>query len=238
MSTSIHVLRLRKREEFRRKFRALEGKILLLERDIESLEQMHNPNWNLQPRAPQGVPEGGRWIDAGFSPQALIVLVGASVRQIAKVIEKLRRPFRKMLSFWPLPLPANTPPYLEEWHFFRLEPSLRRPYMSYFEFDSYPEFFLVFGSAGPGYQWHHIVEQRMATQAVDRLVFPVRSIQNTDNIVRVTVAQHACVNKKYSVRNLLPDGTWRTLRQYLNRRPWPEHFTVGLRVLKECKHGR
>jgi hypothetical protein len=33
-------------------------------------EEKHNPNWRLQPRAPRGTAEGGRWVDGGAAPRA------------------------------------------------------------------------------------------------------------------------------------------------------------------------
>ena len=57
------------------------------------------------------------------------------------------------------------------------KPTERRPEHVQLRFRSFREFKEIIGPAGEGYEWHHLVEQRLA----DNGRFPPEEIHNTDN---------------------------------------------------------
>lgn len=190
--------------------------------------EIKNPRWQEQPRMPAGVPEGGQWVGDGALPASWGLLV-RPVAALAKTIQKLRKTLVPLMGLPPLDVPAPAPPRLAFPEFMDM-PSARRPLVPYLEFDHYFEFWFVMGSAGKGYNWHHLVEQSAVTSGQ----FPARAVQNTDNIVRVTVVEHNCINKRY--RSVAAGGEGH--RERLRGQSWNTHFTTGLAVLRECRHVR
>ena len=63
-------------------------------------------------------------------------------------------------------------------------------------FDSYKDFKKVYGSAGPGYEWHHIVEQSQLESY--RSAFDPKLVQNPGNIIPLDAATHRKVSGYYS----------------------------------------
>src|SRR5258708_17883071 len=71
-------------------------------------------------------------------------------------------------------------------------------------FSSYDQFYkglvfddilaLRFGSAGAGYQYHHIVEQG----GTNKDSFSAAELQSTDNIIRIPTLLHEAINSAYS----------------------------------------
>lgn len=82
-----------------------------------------------------------------------------------------------------------------------------------------------FGSAGEGYEYHHIVEQNDANAAQ----FTPEQIHSTENIVRIPTAIHREISAEYS-RNLFDEGI--RLRVFLRNKPFDEQFRFGVDVLK------
>jgi hypothetical protein len=187
-----------------------------------------NPNWHIQPRAPRGLPEGGQWIDEAISAAAW-QFVTPAITALARSIQVARSAYRSVLRRSPINVvTAPIPPRLPTGEYLG-DPSPRRPDVPYLEFDHYLQLRIVLGSAGAGYNWHHVVEQ----QTVRTQQFPSRSVQNTDNIVRVTKKEHWCINRYYESKS---DQVGE--REKLHGKPWSEHYRVGLDILRRCRRGR
>lgn len=107
----------------------------------------------------------------------------------------------------------------------------------YDEFSSYYEFYKGacprlllekrFGSAGAGYQYHHIVTQGGENQ----FRIPPQRLQNTDNIVRLPTLLHEAVSAEYS--NPAPVNRSMTLYQWLQTQPYDIQREHGLRILRK-----
>jgi hypothetical protein len=107
----------------------------------------------------------------------------------------------------------------------------------YDEFSSYYEFYKDvcstrflekrFGSAGAGYQYHHIVTQGGENQRK----IPAELLQNTDNIVRLPTLLHEAVSAEYA--NPAPKDRSMTLYQWLQTQPYDIQREEGLRILRE-----
>lgn len=158
----------------------------------------YNPNWHLQPRVPAGDPEGGQWMPFGramagsllpvlrkIGPPALRVL-RETARRVAPVLRRLprrwddiavprRERFRgrnaadQFLVMAKTRLPQHTLPQRGR------TATKSRP-------------------AGPGREWHHIVEKRLA----DHGMFPVEIIHSTDNIINLPKDVHRWVSDHMS----------------------------------------
>ena len=91
------------------------------------------------------------------------------------------------------------------------------------------------GPAGPGREWHHIVEKRLASR--DGL--PVEVIHNTDNIISLPVAVHRAINARMS--SLSREHGNVVLRYWVERLPFEGQYNFGLdlidRTLRELGHG-
>lgn len=84
----------------------------------------------------------------------------------------------------------------------------------------------------PGYQWHHIVEQRHAGR------FANQAIHNPNNLVAIPTRVHqACVNRWMSSKNVrlfgLNTGS-RTMREVVGSRTWSQQHSLGLQLLRYC----
>ncbi len=75
-------------------------------------------------------------------------------------------------------------------------------------FDSYSAFKRTYGSAGSGYEWHHIVEQSQ----ISKSGFDTKLIQNAGNIIPLDAATHRKVSGYYS--RLVP-GTNMSFRDWI-----------------------
>ena len=109
--------------------------------------------------------------------------------------------------------------------------------LGYEEFSSYDMFTKIalededlskrFGSAGAGYQYHHIVTQggENATK------IPPTQLQNTDNIIRLPTLVHEAVTAEY----LKPAGAdaTKTLYEWLQSQPYSAQRAEGLRILRK-----
>jgi len=76
-----------------------------------------------------------------------------------------------------------------------------------------------FGSAGDGYQYHHIVEQGGAN--ADGL--PAQQLQSTDNIVRIPTLLHEAVSSRYSSKS----------RQEMQTKSFYEQRDKGVEVMRD-----
>lgn len=151
--------------------------------DLEDLAQLHqiagdrvilalcrlalkaNPKWHLQPRVPAGQTGGGRWVSVGAVAGAVVPVIARivtevvkeAVRQAAKRIPDILRRMPKPWGLEPVPDPKDKDLKHERIG----PPTQRRPDVPYVQFRNFDEFKRYAGPAGPGRQWHHIVEQRL-----------------------------------------------------------------------------
>lgn len=105
------------------------------------------------------------------------------------------------------------------------------------EFSSYDEFKKIdpsqyhlvkrFGTAGDGYQYHHIVTQGGGNE--DNI--PQHQLQNTDNVIRIPTLLHEAVTAKYLEK--APDGSGRTVYEWLQTKSYEFQRVYGLKILRE-----
>jgi hypothetical protein len=81
-----------------------------------------------------------------------------------------------------------------------------------------------FGSAGAGYQYHHVVTQGGANEST----IPQNQLQNTDNILVLPTLLHELVNAEYS--RVRDEGM--TEYQWLQTQPYNVQCEEGLRILR------
>lgn len=94
-------------------------------------------------------------------------------------------------------------------------------------YKTFKEFKKVYGRAGDGMEWHHIVEQRQAN--LDK--FGPEQIHNVDNLVKIPSALHRKISGYYSSKQSFTGGV--TVREWLNGKSYVEQFEFGLSVLKK-----
>ena len=82
------------------------------------------------------------------------------------------------------------------------------------------------GPAGPGYQWHHIVEQCQQW----RSGFDAYMIQNTNNIVRVTEEVHKQISRYYSSIQDFTGG--QVFRDWLTNQSFEVQYEWGKKILE------
>jgi hypothetical protein len=95
----------------------------------------------------------------------------------------------------------------------------------YEAFDSQRAFEKKYGSAGAGYEWHHIVEQDSG--------FSPTEVHNTDNMVRVAKGRHWKITSLMTEKREDLGGISR--REWLRGKSYEEHMRVGLELLKEAE---
>jgi hypothetical protein len=98
-------------------------------------------------------------------------------------------------------------------------------------FRSFSAFKRALGPAGPGRQWHHIVEQG---GNVER--FGAGAIHNTSNLVRVDTAVHRQISGFYSSKQPFTGG--QTVRQWLRSQSFDEQMQFGLDTLRRFGGGQ
>jgi hypothetical protein len=98
---------------------------------------------------------------------------------------------------------------------------------------SFSGFKKAMGKAGPGKQWHHIVEQTPGN--VNR--FGPQALHNTENIVPLEESLHTRVSAFYSsVQRELTNSTW-TVRQWLSTQTYEAQREFGLLAIENVKKG-
>jgi hypothetical protein len=85
----------------------------------------------------------------------------------------------------------------------------------------------MFGSAGAGNQYHHIVTQG----GLNGRKFPAEVLQNTGNIIPLPTLLHEVVTDRYKWP--APDNSGRTLYQWLQTQPYDVQREIGLNILRE-----
>jgi RHS repeat-associated protein len=99
-------------------------------------------------------------------------------------------------------------------------------------FASFDEFKAVFGAAGKGKAWHHIVEQGGTNVAK----FGAKTIHNTENLIVLDHGKgsiHAQVSGYYSSKQPFTSG--QTVRQWLSTQSFQQQYDFGIKILKQ--HG-
>ena len=84
----------------------------------------------------------------------------------------------------------------------------------------------MFGRAGDGYQYHHIVTQGGANEGN---ILP-EQLQNTDNIIRLPTLLHEVVNEAYSRSK---DGTTMTMYEWVQTQSYDVQREEGLKILRQ-----
>ncbi|MFH1474302.1 MAG: hypothetical protein ABIG85_00405 [Chloroflexota bacterium] len=82
------------------------------------------------------------------------------------------------------------------------------------------------GSARPGAEWHHVVEQNPANLAP----FGARAIHNTNNLAAIDAGVHRAISGYYSTKSL-PFTGGLTVRQWLGSQSWDDQYRFGVQVL-------
>jgi len=200
-----------------------------------------NPYWHLQPRVPAGNPDGGQWTESGPLGDEWTIgeLVSGLPSAILKVLERYLAPvlhresrrivpyLRRLPNLW-----LNGESFPAEDQFDRetqriAPPSLRRPGHAFIRFRSDHELRNFLGPAGPGREWHHIVEKRLA----GRDGFPVEMIHATDNIISLPVEVHRRISARMSEKN--PSFGSLTHRHWMERFSFGEQYNMGLDLIVE-----
>ncbi|MFY2557555.1 hypothetical protein ACN469_08010 [Corallococcus terminator] len=100
---------------------------------------------------------------------------------------------------------------------------------------SFSGFKKAMGPAGPGKQWHHIVEQTPGNVKQ----FGPQSIHNTENIIPLDKALHTDVSAFYSsIRRIITGSSTLTVRQWLSTQSYEAQRKFGLRALENVAEGR
>ncbi|MFP2905426.1 hypothetical protein ACLESD_10280 [Pyxidicoccus sp. 3LFB2] len=99
---------------------------------------------------------------------------------------------------------------------------------------SHSGFRKAMGKAGPGKEWHHIVEQTPGN--VQR--FGPESIHNTRNVVPLDKALHTRVSAFYSsIREGITRSSRLTVRQWLSTQPYEAQRDFGLLAVENIRKG-
>lgn len=168
---------------------------------VQRLLSKYNPNWHLQPRVPAGNRDGGQWVAylLGAAASILPILQRVGAGAIARLREEARHAWpllRRLPRLW-----GSDDSFPKEEQFDqetrRIGPqSLRRSGHAFIRFRSMGELRRYLGPAGPGREWHHIVEQRLAEKGI----FTPEEIHNTDNIINLPIEVHRRVSARMSRR--------------------------------------
>ncbi|QRN96950.1 hypothetical protein JRI60_49660 [Archangium violaceum] len=98
---------------------------------------------------------------------------------------------------------------------------------------SYSGFKSAMGSAGPGKEWHHIVEQTPGN--VNR--FGGEALQNTENVIALDKALHGKVSAFYSSVQWGITKSGLTVRQWLSLQSYEAQREFGLRAIANISKG-
>lgn len=198
-----------------------------------SLALKYNPRWHLQPRVPRGNPDGGQWTDNGgvqvanLGPIVFPVLKEGGKRALRLAAPRVRTFLDKIPDFWS----GNDEfPSVDEFdeETRRIGPfTPRRPQHEFHWFKSWREFKDWLGPADPGWEWHHIVEQRLARKGV----FAPERIHNTDNIVMLPLEVHRCISDTMSKKL---DRLSPVMRFVIEMRPYWIQYNQGLKLIETC----
>jgi hypothetical protein len=200
----------------------------------------YNPYWHLQPRVPAGNPDGGQWIESGpltagplsggvqlAGPLPLLAIIARAAPAAYRALRLVTRRIAPLLRRLPDDWSGDQP---EEGAFDEPSrrmgpPTPRRPEHEHVRFRTAEELRNYLGPAGPGRQWHHIVEARLAGRR-----FPAELIHSTDNVVNLPIEMHRQVSARMSSKTELTGR--KTMREWLESRPFEEQYEFGLRLIR------
>jgi hypothetical protein len=94
-------------------------------------------------------------------------------------------------------------------------------------FNSFSSFKRAYGSAGEGYQWHHIVEQTPGNLAQ----FGNQAIHNTENLVKLPTDVHWQISGYYSSKQGFSQPL--TVREWLSSKPIQGQYDFGVKVMEQ-----
>ena len=94
-------------------------------------------------------------------------------------------------------------------------------------FSTYREFKKVYGSAGEGFEWHHIVKQRSVN--VER--FGAERIHNINNMVALPKSLHRKISGFYSSKQWWTKGV--RVRDWLANQPFEEQYNFGIKIIED-----
>jgi len=85
----------------------------------------------------------------------------------------------------------------------------------------------MLGPAGPGREWHHVVEKRLA----GRGGYPVELIHSTDNIISLPVEVHRRVSAQMSMKD---DAFRNSIRRFeMEKLSFGEQYDLGLELVEK-----
>jgi RHS repeat-associated protein len=94
-------------------------------------------------------------------------------------------------------------------------------------FRSFSAFKSEYGSAGQGFEWHHIVEQNSSN--IER--YGVEAIHNTANLTRAPYDAHRALSGFYSSIQEFTGG--QTVRNWLKTQSFSEQYEFGIQAMKD-----
>ncbi|MFY2562816.1 hypothetical protein ACN469_34805 [Corallococcus terminator] len=100
-------------------------------------------------------------------------------------------------------------------------------------YSSFKSFKRAMGPAGPGKEWHHIVEQTDGN--VGR--FGPKALHNTENIVGLDKDLHSRISAFYSSKRFDITSTTKTVREWLSTQPFDAQRDFGLRAIEKVRKG-
>ena len=110
----------------------------------------------------------------------------------------------------------------------KLLPSGHRAWGSYSGFKS------AMGKAGPGKEWHHVVEQTPGNTKR----FGGEALHNTENVTALDKALHTRVSAFYSaIKPRITNSKTLTVRQWLSTQSYEAQREFGLMVIKNIAGG-
>lgn len=169
-----------------------------------------NPHWFLQPRVPEGNPNGGQWTRSQDGRQWTPRVVQASgpllpvlqrlgppaVQALRQAARRIAPILRRIPKHWGLDSAfPDEDDYDDETRRISASSWQRFGYPN-IRFRSETELRRYLGPAGSGREWHHIVEKRLA----GRSGFPVEIIHSTDNIINLPAEVHRRISARMSMR--------------------------------------
>ncbi|MCY1075043.1 SitA5 family polymorphic toxin [Archangium lansingense] len=99
---------------------------------------------------------------------------------------------------------------------------------------SYKSFKRAMGSAGPGKEWHHIVEQTPGNEKR----FGAQAVQNTENIVPLDKGIHTRISSLYSsIQRDITGSSTLTVRQWLSTQSYEAQREFGLIAIEKVTKG-
>ncbi len=100
-------------------------------------------------------------------------------------------------------------------------------------YSSFKSFKRAMGPAGPGKEWHHIVEQTDGN--VGR--FGPKAIHNTENVIALDKELHTRVSAFYSSKRFDITNTMQTVREWMRTQSFEAQRDFGLRAVENVRKG-